>query len=111
VIAKKKGNLKMADRRVLCVNKPDRNSRHERITHLGGTDPSGMAWKLTREQVIQRILSKTDSFYTRDDQTGKRADVEVVNETGKALYVRTRQDGSLSDNLLYLPECRANPLI
>jgi hypothetical protein len=24
------------DRRVLCVNKPDRHCRHEHITHLGG---------------------------------------------------------------------------
>ncbi|MGD0117528.1 MAG: DUF3892 domain-containing protein [Candidatus Binatus sp.] len=98
----------MSDRKVFCVNKPDRNSRHEHITHLGGTDRlTGASWKFTREQVIRRILRQIDTFYTTDDKARKRADVEVVNEVGKALYVRTRQDGVLSDNLLHLPECRA----
>lgn len=93
------------DRRVLCVNKPDRYSRHEHITHLGGTEPSGDTWKFTREQVIFRIEMKIDTFYTLDDQTEKRADVEVVREVGKPSYVRTVRDGIPTDNLLSLPAC------
>jgi hypothetical protein len=95
----------MEDRRVLCINKPDRNSRHEHITNLGGTDSVGGSWKFTREEVIRRIERNIDTFYTRDDRTGKRANVEIVREAGKQPYVRTREDGILADNLLSLPEC------
>jgi len=95
----------MADRRVLCVNKPDRNSRHEHITNLGGTDAAGARWKFTREEVIRRIDNRTDTFYTIDPATGRRADVVVVREAGKLPYVRTVRDGIPTDNLLSLPEC------
>ena len=87
----------MADVRVTCINKKDRTSQHEGITHLGGT-----GWKWTREQVIQSIEGKTNTFYTFVD--GNRGDIQVVNgPNGK--YVRTYADGKPNDNLLSLPEC------
>lgn len=87
----------MADARVTCITKPDRNSKHEGITHLGGAD-----WRWTRQQVIASIEAKSNTFYTLVN--GKRADVGVVDGTnGK--YVRTYADGVWNDNLLALPEC------
>lgn len=87
----------MADVQVTCINKTDRNSSHEGITHLGGS-----GWRWTRQQVIDSIEAKSNTFFTRVG--GNRADVGVVNGTnGK--YVRTHADGKWNDNLLALPEC------
>jgi len=90
----------MADARVTCITKPDRDSRHEHITHLGG-----QGWKWTREQVIASIEQGTNTFFVRD-AAGRRADVGVVDPgDGRAKYVRTYADGVWNDNLLALPSC------
>ena len=87
----------MADVQVTCINKQPRNNTHEGITHLGGSD-----WKWTRQQVINSIKNKTNTFYTRVN--GKRADVGVVHGANGD-YVRTYADGVWNDNLLALLEC------
>lgn len=87
----------MADVQVKCINKRDRQSTYEGITHLGGP-----GWKWTREQVIQSIEARTNTFFTFEG--GKRADIGVVDGPhGK--YVRTHADGKWNDNLLALMEC------
>ena len=87
----------MADVQVNCINKTNRNSSHEGITHLGGRD-----WKWPRADVIASIEAKTNTFFTLVQ--GVRADVGVVNgPNGK--YVRTYADGKWNDNLLALLEC------
>jgi hypothetical protein len=98
----KKENKQMSEYRVTCINKPDRFSTHEHITHIGNI---GDKWKLTREAAIQRIDSKQDAFYTVDSGTGKRAYVGVVREAGKVPYLRTHADGKWNDNLLAQAEC------
>lgn len=87
----------MADAQVTCITKPNRNSSHEGITHLGGA-----TWKWTRQQVVDSINARTNTFYTMVN--GKRADVGVVNGAN-GQYVRTHADGVWNDNLLALPEC------
>lgn len=87
----------MADVQVTCINKQPRDNPHEGITHLGGSD-----WKWTRQQVIDSINNKTNTFYTRVN--GKRADVGVVHGPSGD-YVRTYADRVWNDNLLALPEC------
>jgi len=91
----------MADVRVTCINKPDRFSRHEHITHLGNCPQ----WKWTREQVIASIDAGTNTFFVLDSASGKRANIAVRREPGKAPYVQTHADGVWNDNLLALPEC------
>lgn len=87
----------MADVRITCINKQPRNSTHEGITHLGGA-----TWHWTRQEVINSIEAKTNTFFTLVG--GNRAEVGVVNGTnGK--YLRTYADGKWNDNLLALPEC------
>lgn len=87
----------MADVQVTCITKPDRNSKHEGITHLGGS-----GWKWTRAEVIASIEAKSNTFFTKVN--GNRGDIGVVNgATGK--YLRTYADGQWNDNLLSLPEC------
>jgi hypothetical protein len=87
----------MADARVTCIRKQPRQNPYEGITHLGGAD-----WQWTREQVIESIEAKTNTFHTLVN--GNRGDIGVVNgPNGK--YLRTYADGQWNDNLLSLPEC------
>lgn len=89
----------MADVLVACINKPNRDSKHEAITHLGN---AAAGWKWTRQQVIDSIEAGANTFYTLVG--GNRGDVGVVNgPNGK--YLRTYADGQWNDNLLSLPEC------
>lgn len=89
----------MADVRLTCIRKPNPQSAHEYITHVGS---NGQVW--TREQVITWIDAKEHSFYTLDS-SGRRATVGVVRETGKLPYLRTYADGQWNNNLLSLPQC------
>ncbi|MDO9338761.1 MAG: DUF3892 domain-containing protein [Caulobacter sp.] len=87
----------MPDVQVTCINKQPRENKYEGITHLGGT-----GWKWTRQEVINSIEAKSNTFFTKVD--GKRADIVVVKgDNGK--YVRTVADGKYNDNLLALKEC------
>ena len=93
----------MKEFEVTCINKPDRLSTHEHITHIGNT---ANQWRLTRESAIQRIESKDEAYYTVDRATGKKAYIGVVRGDGnKAPYLRTHADGKWNDNLLALAEC------
>lgn len=95
----------MKEFEVNCINKLNRNSAHEHITHIGHTTNQ---WRLTREAAIARIESKTEAYYTVDKSTGKRAYIGVVRETGKEPYLRTYADGKWNDNLLAQTECGAS---
>jgi hypothetical protein len=87
----------MADVRVTCINKQPRDDTHEGITHLGGSN-----WKWTRQEVVDSINAKTNTFYTLVNE--KRADVGV-RQGAHGQYVQTHADGYWNNNLLALPEC------
>lgn len=89
----------MADVQITCINKLHRNSPHESISHLGG-----QGWRWTRQQVVNSITNKTNTFYTFVG--GRRANVGVIDGPN-GQYVRTHADGVWNDNLLALPECPA----
>jgi hypothetical protein len=95
----------MQEYEVTCINKPDRSSSHEHITHIGNVAGN---WRLTREDAIRRIDSKESAFYTVDRSTGKKVYIGVVREAGRSPYLRTYADGKWNDNLLALAECGAN---
>lgn len=94
----------MADYQVDCVNKLDRNSPHEHITHVGGPNPNGSGrWKDTTTNVVKFIDDKTHRFYTNEG--GRVAWVGVrVSAAGKK-FLQTHADGVWSNNLLALNEC------
>jgi hypothetical protein len=92
----------MPDVQVTCITKPNPQSTHEHITHLG--NPAGN-WMWTREAVIQSIDAKTNTFYVLDPASGRRATIGVVREVGKVAYLRTYADGSWNNNLLSLNQC------
>jgi uncharacterized protein DUF3892 len=88
---------------VTCVNKPNRMSAHEHITHIGNTAGN---WRMNREEAIRRIDTQQEAFYTVDRATGRKMYIGVVRGDGmKATYLRTHADGKWSDNLLALAEC------
>lgn len=95
----------MAEFEVNCITKPNRESRHEHITHIGN---SNTGWQLTREAAISRIESKQESYYTVDKQTNSKVYVGVVREAGRAPFLRTHADGKWNDNLLAQRECGAS---
>ncbi len=95
----------MADYRIDCVNKPDRNSPHERITHVGDPNPDGSAgrWKDTVANVVRLIEGKVHRFYT--SEAGASAWVGVRVSAAGNKYIQTHADGVWKDNLLALKEC------
>ncbi len=87
--------------RILCINKPDRQSPVEHITHVGGYGNS--QWKLAVETVIQRIEAGEEAFYVRVGED--EADVQVVSPPNRRKHIKTKPDRTQRDNLLSLPEC------
>jgi hypothetical protein len=92
----------MADAQVTCIVKPHPLSPHEHITHVG--NPAGQ-WMWPREQVVASIDAKTNTFFVLAPISGKRADIGVVRENGKAPYLRSYADGQWTNNLLSLNQC------
>jgi uncharacterized protein DUF3892 len=101
----------MGEYQITCINKPDRDSPHERITHIGNGQ-----WRLTLDTAVGMIQSGRHAFFTLTPGTllsgGPivRAEVRVVSGLASSLlaghpYLRTYRDGIASDNLLSLPEC------
>ncbi|HQS58346.1 MAG: hypothetical protein B7Y56_09770 [Gallionellales bacterium 35-53-114] len=95
----------MADVLVTCILKTLPQSPHEHITHLGNPTEN---WMWDRERVIASIDNKTNTFYTLDPISRKRADIGVVREVGKVPYLRTYADGRWNNNLLSLNQCPLN---
>jgi hypothetical protein len=86
---------------IKCINKRDRPSPYERITHVGGyTDK---AWKITQEDAIALIEKNEWKFYV--SVKGDSVWVEVAISRFKNKYLKTEADGDEPNNLLSLPEC------
>jgi hypothetical protein len=94
----------MADYRIDCVNKPNRNSPHDHITHVGGPKPDGSGrWKDTTANVVRFIEQKTHRFYTYE--SGVKAWVGVNTSAAGNKFLQTYADGVWTNNLLALNEC------
>lgn len=86
---------------ITCINKPDRYSKVEAITHIGGVNSSSR-WKLSKEEAIRKIENGEAEFFVKANN--RTVEVYVVkNLFGK--YLRTEPDDTKVDNLLSLPEC------
>jgi hypothetical protein len=94
----------MTDYRIDCVNKPNRSSPHEHITHVGGPNPDGIGrWKDTVPNVVRLIENQQHRFFTKED--GASAWVGVRTSAAGNKFLQTHADGVWRDNLLALPEC------
>jgi hypothetical protein len=94
----------MADYRIDCINKPDRNSPHERIISAGGPKPGGSGrWKDTVPNIVRFIENKEHRFYTKEGNV--TAWVGVRTSAAGNKFIQTYADGIWKDNLLALAEC------
>lgn len=86
---------------IMCINKSNRMSAHERITHVGGTTPQ--PWKITQPDAIAHIKSGQWQFYT--SVNGKSVWIIVAKSAQGHEYLKTENDDEHPNNLLSLPEC------
>jgi hypothetical protein len=84
-------------RQVTCINKRNRQSPHERISHIGGA-----GWKVPEDAAIAGIKNGTQAFFV--SVQGKSVWVVVATHEGRE-YLKTEADGVIPNNLLSLPEC------
>lgn len=86
---------------IKCINKNDRQSPYERISHVGGFGNNH--WKLTLDDAIGKIERNEWQFFVEVD--GDRVDVAVAMSQHGNKYLKTAADGDEPNNLLSLPEC------
>ena len=72
-----------------CINKTNRYSAHERISHVGGRSPA--AWNLTQQRAIEMIESGTCRFYVYAG--GQSVWVIVARSAAGNKYLKTQNDG------------------
>lgn len=86
---------------IQCINKTNRHSAFDRISHVGGSTPT--RWKLTQNEAIQAIESGAWRFYV--SVGNHTAWVIVARSAAGNKYLKTENDGEQPNNLLSLPEC------
>ncbi len=89
----------MVDRQVTCVDVASSSHGHEGISVLGKPGE----WRMTRKEVVDTIILRFGTFYTRD-QFGNRAEVRA-RRGAFGWYVQTEADGKWTNNLLSLDSC------
>jgi hypothetical protein len=87
---------------ITCITKPDPQSTHEAITHVGGKRSSGTTFRITRLQCADDIDSRRDTYFV---QVGRDHSWVTTYERNGVKFIRTEPDSTKRDNLLSLPQC------
>ena len=86
---------------IKCINRTEKMSPHERITHVGGYESSQR--KITLNDAIGKIESGEQAFFVQAHRRTVGV-IVAVSPSGKK-YLKTEADGEQPDALLRLPEC------
>ena len=91
--------------RIRCVQRGEGNRPHERITHIGGSTSDGTRWKISQTEAMAGMRDGVWTFYVSLDGETLRVDI-AKGEKGEE-YLKTEKDGTQPEQLLSLPEWRA----
>ncbi|HEY8009248.1 MAG TPA: DUF3892 domain-containing protein [Methylocella sp.] len=86
---------------IKCINRTERMSPHERITHIGGYESS--KWKITLNDAISKMERGEQAFSVQARR--KTVGVIVAVSPSGIKYLKAETDGDQPDTLLRLPEC------
>jgi len=84
-------------KQITCITKPNTQSSHEAITHVGGS-----GFYITRAQCVSDIRDGRESYHVR----AGGYDVSVIAyEREGTWFIKTKPDATQKDNLLSLGQC------
>ncbi len=86
---------------IKCINRTERMSPHERITHVGGYESS--KWKITLNDAIGKMERGEQAFSVQAHR--KTVGVIIAVSRSGIKYLKAETDGDQPDTLLRLPEC------
>ena len=87
---------------IKCINRSNQHNFHEAILSIGGFNSNGSRWRITVQRAIEGIEMGKWSFFV--NVNGQTTDVIISTYNG-IKYLKTKNDGIESNNLLRLPEC------
>lgn len=96
----------MTELEVNCVQRAYADAPHHYlITHVGHRE---FACRMPVALAVVQIRGRLSRFYVLDPTTQARVYIDLRRESGKRPYLQARIDGTWTEHLLNLQECRTS---